>query len=103
MALYDTKCDFVDALRSSTDDAVYLYLVAAEAKAQNIESAEVIAREVTNKMKDFSDEERTSLENGFKKRLFAKYDVKFFIKDPPPIVQNIAVGDAPSAEMPGLL
>lgn len=96
LVLYDTKCDFIDALQLNVDNVVFLYLVAAEAKAQNIESGEVIAREVTNKMKDFSDEERASLEDGFKKRLFAKYNAKFLIKYPPPVVQNISTAGAPS-------
>ena len=47
-------------------------------------------------MKDFSDEERISLEDALRKRLFTKYNAKFLIRYPPPVVQAIKIEGAPS-------
>ena len=96
LVLYDTRSDLVDALKADLEEVVYLYLVAVEAKAQNIEPSELIGREVTNKLKEFSDDERIAVENLWEKKLFSKYGTKFFVKYPEPIVQNIGIDGAPS-------
>lgn len=96
LVLYDSQFDILDAVTLDLENTVYLSLVAAEAKPLGIDSGELIASEVTNKMKDFSDDERISLEDGFKKRLFTKYNAKFLLKYPPPVVQTISIDGAPS-------
>src|SRR4029079_17720373 len=56
----------------------------------------LIAREVTDKMKDFTDEERFALMDDLSKRLYAKYQVKMVYTAPEPIIQNISVGTSPA-------
>ena len=96
LVLYDVQADILDQVKLDVESVVYLALVTEEAKAQNIDSGALIGREVTNKIHDFSDEERDSLENEFRNRLFKKYNAKILLNYPPPIVQNISVDDDPS-------
>ena len=96
LVLYDVRADVLDQAKTEIENAVYLSLVAAEANSLGTDASEVIAKEITNKMKDFSDEERISLEDALRKRLFAKYNAKFLIKYPAPIVQTIKIEGAPS-------
>jgi protein-disulfide isomerase len=67
-----------------------------EAKALGIDSSTLIAREITNKMKDFSDGEREQLENAFYDRLYTKYQVKTFYKKLAPLVEDVSAGNGPS-------
>lgn len=96
LALYDFRADFFDAVKSALDEAIYNDLVVAEAKARNIDASDLIAREISDKMRDYSDEERFALQNALMKTLFAKYKVNFLIKEPAPPVQNISADDDPS-------
>jgi len=71
-------------------------LVADEAKSLGIDASSLLAREITDKMKDFSDEEREGLTDALQKRLFAKYQVKVLYRSPEPLVQNVSVDDDPA-------
>ena len=94
--MYDARLELADLILDDLNDTVYDALVADEAKAANIDSSTLIANEVTNKMKDYTDEERVALEGALTKRLFAKYQVKILYKEPEPMVQNISVGTSPA-------
>lgn len=94
--LDDFQIDVYDNARQSLEQIVYSNLLIAEAKAQNIETSDLIAREITDKLKEFSDDEREKLENELQKRLFRKYDAKFLLKELAPVAQNISVDDDPS-------
>ena len=83
-------------MRSDLITTIYTTLVNAEAAAANIDSSEYISREITAKVRDYSEEERAALEDALQKRLFAKYKVKFVVKEPVLGVQKIAVDDDPS-------
>jgi len=96
LVLYDVRADILDQVKGEIENAVYLSLVAAEANSLGTEPGELIAKEITNKMKNFSDEERLSLEDAFRKRLFTKYNAKLLVKYPSPVVQTINVDGAPS-------
>ncbi|MEP7074817.1 MAG: thioredoxin domain-containing protein [Acidobacteriota bacterium] len=96
LVLYDVQADIIDQVKAETENAIYLALVAEEAKAQNVDSGTLIGTEITNKMRDFSDEERIALEDEFQNKLYKKYNARILIKYPPPIVQNISVDDDPS-------
>lgn len=96
LTLYDARATFYDDLRSELEDAIYNALVIDEAKSLKVDPGDLIAREITGKMKDFTDAERQGLEDAFRARLFTKYAVKIMLKDPPPPVQSISVGDGPS-------
>lgn len=95
-AINDFEADFYDQIRFAIEQIVYQNLLAAEARAQNIESSDLIAREVTDKMREFSPYEKEKLESDLRKRLFQKYNAKFFIKETPAVAQNISVDDDPS-------
>ena len=94
--MYNARIELADLILDDLNDMIYDALVADEAKAANIDSSTLIANEVTNKMKDYTDEERVALEGALSKRLFAKYQVKILYKEPDPMVQNISVGTSPT-------
>jgi protein-disulfide isomerase len=96
ISLYDALANTIDDVRTDLESVILTALVAAEAAAEKTDVSSYIARNVTDKMRDFSDDERADLENALKRRLFAKYNVKFVISVPAPIVQNISVDDDPS-------
>ncbi|MDQ6785550.1 MAG: DsbA family protein [Acidobacteriota bacterium] len=95
-ALNDFEADVYDNTRDALEQIVYSNLLVAEAKAQNIEAGDLIAREITDKMREFSPGEREKLESDLRRRLFQKYDAKFFLKEIAPVAQNISTDDDPS-------
>lgn len=94
--LYEARADMADAILTELEDLMYTTLVADEAKSLNIDSGELIAREITNKMKDYSNAEQYALEDGFRKRLYEKYKVKVLYTEPAAPVQNVSVDDDPA-------
>lgn len=96
VALYEFRADAYDRIKSDLEDAVFSDLLAVEAKAASIAPSDLIAREVTDKMREFSDEERYNLQNALKNRLYAKYKVSFLLKEPAPVIQNISIDDDPA-------
>lgn len=96
LALYETTAGIFDDIKANIEQTIFNDLVTAEATSLKIESSDLFAKEITNKLREFSDEERYQLINDFKNRLFTKYNVKITIKEPAPIVQNISVDDDPS-------
>ncbi|MEO6588845.1 MAG: thioredoxin domain-containing protein [Pyrinomonadaceae bacterium] len=95
-SLYELDAKIYDAVERSLEEAILAELVSAEAARENLSSGEIIAREITDKLKDYSDKERFALQTAFKDRLFAKYDVKVLIAEPKPVAQNISTDDDPS-------
>lgn len=93
--LYDVEAGLYDKFIEELKQAIYLELVKTEAAAQKIEVSDLIAKEITNKMTDFSDIERAKLQNAFAKRLFEKYDTKILLEEPEPFVQKIDVANEP--------
>ncbi|HEX3101921.1 MAG TPA: thioredoxin domain-containing protein, partial [Pyrinomonadaceae bacterium] len=94
--LYDARVELADLILDELNDTIYDALVADEAKATQIDSGTLIANEITNKMKDYTDEERVALEGALTKKLFAKYQVKILYKEPEPIVQNVSAAAGPT-------
>ncbi|CAN5269984.1 hypothetical protein BH20ACI1_BH20ACI1_20930 [soil metagenome] len=94
--LYEFEADIYDQIQELLEQAVYENLIAAEAKAQNIEASDLIAREITDKLRDYSEDERRQLQTALEKRLFQKYNAKFLLKLPAPVVQNISTENQPS-------
>lgn len=95
-ALSEIEADVYDDARESLEQIVYSDLIAAEAKSQNIDASDVIAREISDKLKDYSDAERLALESNLRERLFVKYNAQFKIKQIPPIVQVVATENQPT-------
>ena len=100
LELYEFRAGIFDRIKAELEQAVFTNLIETEAKSLNIASNDFVAREITDKMRAFSDEERFELQSALKNRLFAKYKVNFSLKEPPPIVQNISVDDDPSQGKP---
>ncbi len=95
--LYEAKADMADVILDELDALIYNTLVTNDAKSQGMDSSALIAREVSNKLKDFTDEERLSLEMAFRNSLYAKYKVKILYIEPEAPVENISVDDDPAS------
>lgn len=96
VSLYEAKADVFDQVRFALEESVFSDLMAAEAKAQNIAESDLVAREITDRLREFSDEERFALQDALRKRLFAKYNARFLLEPPAPVAQNVAVDDDPA-------
>ncbi len=94
--LYDARLELADLILDELNDMIYDALVADEGKAAGTDASTVIANEITNKMKDYTDAERVALEGALTKRLFIKYQVKILYKEPDSLVQNIVIGTSPA-------
>lgn len=93
--LYETKAKVFDAVKFALNELIYNALVAAEAKSLNIETNDLIAREITDKMRDYTKDEQQQLETNLRRKLSSKYKTQILLKEPIPIVQNISTENAP--------
>lgn len=96
LTLYNFEAEFFDGLKAETEAAVFDALVIDEAKALKVDAGDLIAREITGKMKDYTDAERAGLESAFRTKLFAKYNAKILVTEPAAPVQNVSVDDDPA-------
>lgn len=94
-SLYELKAAVYEKAYNYLDMIIFTEIINLEAKKLDLTSSDLIAREVTDKMKDFSDEEREKLDNDFRQKLVQKYNVKFFLKEPTPFIHKISVDDDP--------
>lgn len=94
--LREGRADLGDIITDDLTETIRTALVADEAKAAGIDAGAFIAREITNKMKEFSDSERLTLEDALAKRLFSKYLVKILYKAPEPPVEVVSADDDPA-------
>jgi protein-disulfide isomerase len=94
--LSELEADVYEQARASLDQIVYSTLILTEAKAQNLDTSDFIAREITNKLKDYSNAERANVEAALREKLYKKYNAKFLIKEIPPIVQKISTDNQPA-------
>ncbi|HEY8563618.1 MAG TPA: thioredoxin domain-containing protein [Pyrinomonadaceae bacterium] len=95
IALFETKAKVFDKVKYALNELIYNALVVAEAKALNVETSDLIAREVTDKVRDYSTDERQQLETNLRKTLSAKYKTQILLKEPVPPVLNIGTENAP--------
>src|SRR5688572_75088 len=100
LALHNLQAGIYAQIRSDFEAAIFAKLIEAEAKKRNIDAAAVIAAEITNKLKDYSNYERMHLEDALQSRLFEQYGVKFTLDVPQPIVLNVSADDDPSVGVP---
>lgn len=96
VAIYELNSAVSDLVLEDLNQALYNTMINEEAASQKIDASSLIAREITNKMKDFSDEERFALQDAFGKKLVAKFKPVMNYKAPTPIVQKISADDDPS-------
>lgn len=95
-ALYEVDVKIYEKIRESLEDVIFNQLLSVEAAEKKVETSDVIATEVSDKMKDFSDEERHVLMAALKTKLFTKYKVNISYKEPEAVAQNISTDDDPS-------
>lgn len=95
IALYETKAKVFDAVKFALNELIYNALVSVEAKSLNLETSDLIAREITDKMREYTNDERYGLETNLRKQLSAKYKTQILLKEPAPIVLNIPTANAP--------
>lgn len=95
LALYEFEASIFDLVEHSLKVTVSSELLAAEAAELKIEPGDLIAREISDKMRDFSDEEREKLNTALENKLYTKYKVNFLIKEPAPVAQNVSADDDP--------
>ena len=89
--LNDAEMEIFEALRSNLEAVILSALATEEAKERKVDTSTYIATEVTDKLRQFTDEERITVQDALARRLFAKYSVKITLREPAPIVHNIAV------------
>lgn len=96
LALNDAAHHQYEHIRVDLEIALLNNAVELEAKSRGVDASSILASEVTDKMKDFSDEEREGLETALMNRLFAKFQVKILLKEPETIKLSVSVDDDPS-------
>ena len=80
LALNEFEHQSYENIRGDLEISILNALIEDEAKAKNAQPREIIAAEVTDKLRDFSEEERERLESALMDRLFRKYQVKILLK-----------------------
>lgn len=95
ITLYETKAKVFDAVKFALNELIYNALVSAEAKSLNLETTDLIAREITDKMREYTNDERYGLETNLRQRLSAKYKTQILLKEPVPLALNIPTANAP--------
>lgn len=94
--LYELDVKIYESVNNSLQNTIFNELLVIEATEKGVATNDIIASEVSDKMKDFSDEERYVLLLALKNKLFAKYKVNVSYKEPEAVAQNISVDDDPS-------
>lgn len=93
---YDLRFEAYDLKRRALEQAIFENLIMAEAAATNTPANEVIQREVSDKMRDFTDEERADLNQALLNKLRAKYKVQILLTEPEAPVLKISADDDPA-------
>ncbi len=93
--LYEAKAKVFDAVKFALNELIYNALIAVEAKSLSMPISDLIAREVSDKMREFSVAERYELQTNLRKQLFVKYKTQILLKEPAPLVLTIGVENAP--------
>ncbi len=93
IALNDVEVHIYEEIRAGVEDALLTKLIEKEAAALNVDAGSVIASEITDKMREFSDAERISLWDLLQSRLFKKYSAKILLPEPEPLVLNVSADD----------
>jgi protein-disulfide isomerase len=96
LSLYNAQADLYDELSAEIDSALYNAVVAEEAKTLKIGPSELVAREITGKMKDYSDAELAGLQEAFRSRLYTKYKAKVLLPEPEAPVLAVSTDDDPA-------
>lgn len=95
IALNDVDVHIYEELHDAIEDALLMKLIEKEAAEKGSDPGAVIAAEITDKMREFSDAERASLWNALQRRLFAKYGARILLPEPKPLVLDVSADDDP--------
>lgn len=87
--IYDLQAENYEQTKDYFEQNLYLELINAEAKKQNVQSQDILRQEISDKMRDYTDEEREKLQNALTEKLFRQANYEFLLKPPTPIVQKI--------------
>jgi protein-disulfide isomerase len=93
--LHEQRSHIYEELLNDLEEAIIEALILAEAKERNTDPGSVIAAEISNKMRDFSNEERDDLQYALRTKLFTKYAVRIELKRPEPLVHKIDIAGNP--------
>jgi protein-disulfide isomerase len=99
--LYETKAKVFDVVKFALNELIYNSLISVEAGSLNLETNELIAREITDKLRESSAVSQSELETNFRRQLFAKYKTQILLKEPVPLKLEISTANAPSRGNPG--
>jgi protein-disulfide isomerase len=100
LTIYNIRADFYDEIMAEIEEVLFNALVAEEAKALKMNSGDLLAREITSKMKDYSDAELTGLQEAFRTKLNAKYNARILLTEPEAPIQAISADDDPAQGPP---
>ena len=100
ITLYETKAKVFDIVKFALNELILNALLAAEAKSLNIGTSDLMAREITDKLRDYTEEERQQLETNLRRQLSAKYKTQILLKEPAPIVLVVSTENAASRGLP---
>jgi protein-disulfide isomerase len=87
--VYDFQATNYEQVKDYFEQNLFLELINAEAKRQNVQSQDIVRQEISDKMRDFTDAEREKLQNALIEKLFNQAGYEFLLKAPIPIVQKI--------------
>lgn len=96
IALSDVRVHVYEEILAGLEDAILNKLIVTEAAARNVDSSTLMATEVTDKMRNYTDGERAKLLSNLQTRLFTKYAVKILLPEPTPLVLSVSVDNDPS-------
>jgi protein-disulfide isomerase len=95
--LYEARTELAEVIVNELHELIYDTLLAEEAKSVGIDASALVAREITDKLKNYTDAERDGLERALENRLYTKYQVKTLYLVPEPPLENVSVDDDPAA------
>ncbi len=93
--IYELRASVYDKTSEYLDLIIINELTRVEAQKLELTPEGLIAREISDKLREFSDEEREKLTSQFVDKLKQKYQFKLFLKEPTPFVQKISADDDP--------
>ena len=94
--LYNYRAGMNEDIRADLERGISAKLLEAEAKKRGTDSSAVIAAEITNKLKDYSDHERIALEDALQEKLLRDYAAKFALPVLDTQVLEVSPDDDPS-------
>ncbi len=95
LRMNDVEMEVFEEIKADLEASIFTAVVIEEAKARSVDTSSFIATEITNKLRDFTDDERAAVEAELMMRLFARYRVQITLSEPAPIVHNVSVDDDP--------